>query len=114
MTYHPIFLSIVLVVKNQSSALQTLATQATNLIKPIVSDYELIIVDNSSTDESIDTLKKLCGPAGIPNLQIYALTKEVSLDTAFWVGIRVGKPTIGHSRHNAPTRTFDPLREMQP
>ena len=87
MTYHPIFLSIVLVVKNQSSALQTLATQATNLIKPIVSDYELIIVDNSSTDESIDTLKKLCGPAGIPNLQIYALTKEVSLDTAFWVGL---------------------------
>ena len=47
----------------------------------------MIIVDNASDDESINVLKNLTGQSGYPNLQVYALTKEVDGDTASWVGL---------------------------
>lgn len=53
----------------------------------LVIDYELIIVDNASDDDSVNVLKSLTGPSGYPNLQVYALTKEVDSDTASWVGL---------------------------
>jgi len=53
----------------------------------LVSDYELIVVDNASDDDSVAVLKRLAGEQGLPNLQVYALTKEVDSDTASWVGL---------------------------
>lgn len=87
MTFFPIFLSVVFVVRNQSRELQQTLTEATSAISSLVSDYELIIVDNASDDDSIAILKKLSEESGLPNLQIYALTKEVDSDTASWVGL---------------------------
>lgn len=87
MAFFPCFLSVVFVVRNQSDDLEKFLTAAAAVISPIVSCYELIIVDNSSDDESIVTLKKLTGENGLANLQIYALTKEVDSDTASWVGL---------------------------
>jgi hypothetical protein len=81
-----IFLSVVIVVRNQSNQLSGILEKATRTIKDIVKDYEVIVVDNGSTDESIKVLRKLTGVEGLPNLQIYTLTKEVDTDTAFWVG----------------------------
>jgi glycosyltransferase involved in cell wall biosynthesis len=87
MTFFPIFLSVVFVVRNQSRELQQTLTEATSAISSLVSDYELIIVDNASDDDSIAILKKLSEESGLPNLQVYALTKEVDSDTASWVGL---------------------------
>lgn len=87
MSFYPIFLSVVLVVRNQAQELLPILNEATQAITPLVSDYELIIVDNASTDESVQELKKLSGENGLPNLQIYALTKEVDADIASWVGL---------------------------
>jgi glycosyltransferase involved in cell wall biosynthesis len=87
MTFFPIFLSVVFVVRNNSSELQQILTDATAAISPLVSDYELIVIDNASDDESISTLKRLSGESGLPNLQVYGLTKEVDADTASWVGL---------------------------
>jgi hypothetical protein len=56
-------------------------------ISSLVSDYELIVVDNASDDQSISVLKAITGADGLPNLQVYALTKEVDADTASWVGL---------------------------
>lgn len=56
-------------------------------ISDLVSDYELIIIDNASQDESINTLKTLTSQNGLPNLQVYALTKRVDTNTASWVGL---------------------------
>jgi glycosyltransferase involved in cell wall biosynthesis len=53
----------------------------------LVSDYELIVVDNASIDNSISRLQALASEQGLPNLQVYALTKEVDTDTASWVGL---------------------------
>jgi glycosyltransferase involved in cell wall biosynthesis len=83
----PIFLSFVLVVRNQSNELHSILAGITDAISTLVSDYELIIVDNASEDDSVATLKKLTAEGGQTNLQVYALTKEVDSDTASWVGL---------------------------
>ncbi|SEQ92516.1 MULTISPECIES: glycosyltransferase [Pseudomonas] len=87
MSYYPVLLSIVFVVRNQSRELAESLTNAASVIASLVSDYELIIVDNASTDGSVAMLKELTGERGLPNLQVYALTKEVDTDTACWVGL---------------------------
>ena len=87
MRFFPVFLSVVYVVRNQSQQLESILLEATQHIAPLVSDYELIVVDNASQDESVAILKKLTGEDRLPNLQVYALTKEVDLDTAFWAGL---------------------------
>ncbi|KOF53927.1 glycosyl transferase [Achromobacter sp. DMS1] len=87
MAFFPIFLSIVFVVRNQSTRLEKILTDAVSCIAPLVSDYEIIVVDNASDDDSVSVLKTLTREDGLPNLQIYALTKEVDADTASWVGL---------------------------
>ena len=62
-------------------------TDAADGMSSLVSDYELIIVDNASGDQSISVLKSITGENGLANLQVYALTKEVNVDTASWVGL---------------------------
>jgi polyisoprenyl-phosphate glycosyltransferase len=85
--YFPIFLSIVLVVKNQSSELHSLLTETAAAIRPHVSDYELIVIDNASQDDSVAVFKGLTEHSGVPNVQVYALTKEVDADIATAVGL---------------------------
>ena len=87
MNEFPIFLSVVVVVRNQSKDLPSIRTETADAISTLVSDYELIIVDNASEDDSVASLKKLTAEGGEPNLQVYALTKEVDADTASWVGL---------------------------
>ncbi len=67
MTYFPVFLSVVLVVRNQSAELRSIIEQMTTTVAPLVSDYELIIVDNASDDDSVAALKQLTGE---PDLRI--------------------------------------------
>lgn len=87
MTYFPLFLSVVIVVRNRVDNLSEMLNLATEHIASLVSDYELIVVDNASTDGSVAKLKNMTGEDGLPNLQVYALTKEVDSDTASWVGL---------------------------
>ena len=87
MTFFPIFLSVVFVVRNEADGLQALLQHAGDAVGERVNDYELIVVDNASNDESLAILKRLTGENGLPNLQIYALTKQVDADTASWVGL---------------------------
>jgi len=87
LSQYPVFLSVVFVVRDQTRELELLLTDASSTIAAHVSDYELIVVDNASEDDSVAVLKKLTSEHGLPNLQIYALTKEVDADTAAWVGL---------------------------
>lgn len=73
--------------QNQSKKIEEILTDAASVIDSIVSDYEIIVVDNASDDDSISILKSLTSESGHANLQIYALTKEVDTDTASWVGL---------------------------
>ena len=87
MAFSPVFLSIVFVMRNQSAHVEKILSNAVSFIAPLVADYEIIVVDNASGDDSISTLKMLTNQSGLPNLQVYALTKEVDSDTASWVGL---------------------------
>ena len=84
---YPIFLSVVLVLRNQASTLQSVLAEISSPLVELVSDYELVIVDNASEDDSISALRILTREGGLPNLQVFALTKEVDSDTASWVGL---------------------------
>lgn len=87
MAFFPVFLSVVFVLRNQSEHIEKILSDAAEAISSLVSDYELIVVDNASDDKSISILRKMTGEFGQPNLQVYALTKEVDADTASWVGL---------------------------
>ncbi|SDR79486.1 Glycosyltransferase involved in cell wall bisynthesis [Pseudomonas sp. Z003-0.4C(8344-21)] len=87
MDFYPCFLSVVFVVRNQSESIEFMLSEATAVIAPIVSDFELIVVDNASEDDTITIMKRLTGEQGMANLQVYALTKEVDADSACWVGM---------------------------
>lgn len=83
----PIFLSLIIAVRNQAGRIEPLLTEASRLLRDLVSDHEIVVVDNASDDDSVTRLKALTAPDGLPNLQIYALTKEIDADTAAWVGL---------------------------
>jgi glycosyltransferase involved in cell wall biosynthesis len=87
MAFFPVFLSVVYVVRNQEHQLESFIQNATKKLSLLVADYELIIVDNASHDQSVNLLKIFTNQSGYPNLQVYALTKEVDTDTASWVGL---------------------------
>lgn len=103
MTYFPVFLSVVLIVRNESGNLKKILSEATDKVSKIVADYELIVVDNASVDDSVFVLQELCAPGGLPNLQVYSLTKEVDRDTAAWVGV---ENALGDF-----VSVFDPLQD---
>ncbi|MEX8517775.1 MAG: glycosyltransferase [Leptothrix sp. (in: b-proteobacteria)] len=84
---YPIFLSVVVVTKNQATNLAHLLGDVSTRLQALVVDHELIVIDNASSDDSILTLKRLTGEQGLPNLQVYALTKEVDDLTASWAGL---------------------------
>lgn len=86
-TQLPTFLSLVITIRNQADQIQPLLVEANLMLGALVSDHEIVIVDNASDDDSLLRLKALTAPDGLPNLQIYALTKEVDIDTASWVGL---------------------------
>lgn len=83
----PIFLSVVIVVRNRALQLENMLEEIAASVGGLVSDYELVVVDNASSDDSISLLRRLTGEQGLPNMQVYALTKEVNTDTASWVGL---------------------------
>lgn len=83
----PIFLSLVISIRNQGNQIHPLIAEVSRILGELVSDHEIVIVDNASDDDSLLRLKALTSADGLPNLQVYALTKEVDTDTAAWVGL---------------------------
>lgn len=87
MTTYPLLLSVVYVVRNQAPQLAATLHRACELLQDLASDFELVVIDNASEDDSVALLKNLTASDGLPNLQVYALASEVDLDTAFCAGI---------------------------
>jgi len=86
-TPYPLFLSVVINVRNQEHELEKILAIASDCLQSLVCEYELIVVDNASDDNSINILRVLTGEGGIPNLQIYALTREIDSDAVAWMGL---------------------------
>lgn len=89
MECYPFFLSVVLNC-NKQLINQSITERLTNigeLLSKLVVDYELIIVDNALPEIYSSELKKLTSIDGLPNLQIYSVTKEIDDDTVAWLGM---------------------------
>lgn len=87
MQHHPLFLSVVCVMRNASEELEDVLTRLGDQLGALVNDYEIVVVDNASDDGSVARLQELVGDGGLPNIQVYALTKQVSRDAASWMGV---------------------------
>jgi glycosyltransferase involved in cell wall biosynthesis len=81
------FLSVVVVLRDRSAELPALLGATSAALGELVGDHELVVIDNGSQDDSVAALKRLAAEDGLPNLQVYALTKEVDVDTASWAGL---------------------------
>jgi glycosyltransferase involved in cell wall biosynthesis len=86
-TPHPVFLSLVVVLRNQASELEPLLKGITETLRDLVSHYELTVVDNGSEDGSVAELERLTREDGLPNVQVYSLIKPVDRDAACWAGV---------------------------
>lgn len=86
-TDYPIFLSVVCHLRNQNDLIEPILQQITEVVRPLVYEYEIVIVDNGSTDASIETMKHLTGDDGLPNIQVFSLINEVDSDTASYVAL---------------------------
>ena len=80
-------LSVVFVIRNEGDSIAEIIKETTIYLQNLVEDYELIIVDNASSDNTFFALKELIGVNGYANLQIYRLTGVVDFDTASWAGL---------------------------
>ncbi len=87
MSKAPIFLSLICPVRNWQGELSRFLKASGDLLAQSVSDYEIIIIDNASQDNSLETLRQLTANDGLPNLQVFALSQQVSHDVAAYVGI---------------------------
>jgi glycosyltransferase involved in cell wall biosynthesis len=83
----PIFLSVVFVARNEAGILKGELERVCAALTDIATDVEVIVVDNASDDDSVAVLKRLTAEDGLPDLQVYALTGEVDLDTAVSAGL---------------------------
>jgi hypothetical protein len=83
----PVFLSVVIVVRNQNGHLPEMLRSATRTLQELATDYEILVVDNASTDDSLRTLASLTAEGGLPNLLVFCLTKEVDWDIASAAGL---------------------------
>lgn len=86
MVEYPLFLSVVIVARNDAALLRNTLTTLIATLKDSVSDYELLVVDNASDDDSLLALKAALADDALPNVQVFALTKQVSFETAAWAG----------------------------
>ncbi len=57
------------------------------VVAPLVDDYELIIIDNGSTNDEFGDYQALVAGDGLANIQIYRLLQRVDSDVASLVGI---------------------------
>lgn len=83
----PVLLSVVVVVRNEAQRLYDLVKSIEEITSRLVSDYEIVIVDNGSTDQTSRILRNLTSQNGEANLQVYALAGRVDDLTARWIGV---------------------------
>lgn len=84
---YPILLSVVVVLDNAGASARALLAPIIERVSPLVSDFELVVVDNGSTDNSAAEYARLTQPDGLPNVQVYRLIRPVDFESAAWAGI---------------------------
>ena len=106
-----LFLSVVMVVRNQAEQIEKLLRETIACIEPLVQNYEIILVDNCSSDDSRALYKKLVRADGLPNLQIYSLSRRNNFARAAQLGLEnsLGDYVVAL---DPEIHTIEPVREI--
>lgn len=83
----PVLLSVVFVAQNAAERIAGIIRRAGDIASRIAIDYEIVVVDNGSTDTTSAILRDLTSEGGEANLQIYTLAGSVDDLIARWVGV---------------------------
>ena len=78
-------LSVIVVVQNEADRAQPMLDQLGSLLAKEVSGYEIIVVDNHSTDDTVPVLEDLA--RRYPNIQVYCLASRADWDVACMAGM---------------------------
>lgn len=81
------FVSIVIVLRNRATIAKEILYKIWTSVNELAADYEIIVIDNGSIDGTIEILSQLTNPAGLTNIQVFSLTREVDFDVATCVGL---------------------------
>lgn len=85
-------ISVVIPVLNEAPNLDALHQQFTSALQGTARPYELIIVDDGSTDTSFDTLRKL--QAADPRMRVIRFRRNFGQTAAFAAGIAAARGTL--------------------
>jgi len=76
-----------MVVQGWSDRAEEIVADAARQVDGLVSDYEIVLVDNASGEDSADRYRAITRAEGLPNVQIYRLLNEVQQEIAAWAGV---------------------------
>lgn len=80
-----LFVSIVTTIHNAASFVEAFVREASTLLSQYFKDYEIILVDCASSDDTSGIIEHL--QQEIKNIQVYYLTRRLDPDSAFVVGL---------------------------
>jgi len=83
----PALLTVVIVAQNDADRIPNIVQSTGKVLSQVARDYEIVIVDNGSTDATPEVLRRLTLDGGEANLQVYILAGRVDDLTARWVGV---------------------------
>lgn len=73
--------SVVIVVQNDQHIISDVVLETVELLKRDYSYYEVLIIDNGSTDSSVETIKRLQQEQ--PNIRLLVLSRRYDMEIAF-------------------------------
>jgi len=83
----PVLLSAVMVVNGWLEQASDIVTRVAGVLDTTVTDYEIILVDNTSGEHDDGVYRSLTAVDGQPNVQVYRLLRPVDYEVAAWAGI---------------------------
>ncbi|MCM8819918.1 MAG: glycosyltransferase family 2 protein [Candidatus Omnitrophica bacterium] len=107
--------SVVIPVFNEEGSLEILQTKLLSILDKITDDYEIIYVDDGSTDKSPEILKKL--KSKCPKIKIISFEKNYGQSAAFYAGFKYAKGdwiiTLDSDLQNPPDQILKFINEKE-
>ncbi len=81
------FVSVVLAGSNFVGDSPGPLEEIASLLDALVDDYELIVVDNASSDGTLSQIRKRLDSGALRNTVVFSLAQRTEIDAAMWIGV---------------------------